>query len=67
MSELLDVVRAGRVEDVPGLVKPLTARERAAELRELKALRAEVRDQLWTAGRRERRRLRDALLVAGAG
>ncbi|MET9483914.1 DUF6493 family protein [Streptomyces sp. NPDC006638] len=66
MSELLDAVRAGRVEDVPGLLKPLTARERAAELRELKAWRAEVRDRPWT-GWQERRRLRDALLVAGAG
>ncbi|MFJ2647793.1 DUF6493 family protein [Streptomyces sp. NPDC087420] len=66
MSELLEAVRAGRVEDVPGLLKPLTARERAAELRELKVLRAEARDHPWT-GRQERRRLRDALLVAGAG
>ncbi|QIQ05942.1 DUF6493 family protein [Streptomyces liangshanensis] len=66
MSELLDAVRAGRVEDVPGLLKPLTARERAAGLRELKALRAEVRDRPWTRWQ-ERRRLRDALLVAGAG
>ncbi|MEV7870749.1 DUF6493 family protein [Streptomyces sp. NPDC088124] len=66
MSALLDAVRAGRVAAVPGLVKPLTAVERKAELAALKALRAELRD--WGFRRwQERQQVGCALVVAGAG
>ncbi|MEE1798898.1 DUF6493 family protein [Streptomyces sp. JV176] len=66
MSALLDEVRTGRAEAVPGLVKPLTAAERRTELAALKALRAELRG--WEWGRwRERRSIGCALVVAGAG
>ncbi|MGS2586608.1 DUF7824 domain-containing protein [Streptomyces hebeiensis] len=66
MSALLDAVREGRVRDVPGLVKPLDAAERKAELAELKALRTEVRSWGWDRWQGRTRTL-DALIVAGAG
>ncbi|MEW1723264.1 DUF6493 family protein [Streptomyces sp. NPDC093109] len=66
MSELLNAVRAARTEDIPGIVKPLTAAERKAELAELKAFRAELRDWSWKRWR-ERNRVSQALVVAGAG
>ncbi|WP_041997889.1 DUF6493 family protein [Streptomyces sp. AcH 505] len=66
MSELLDAVRAGDHESVPGLVKPLTPADRKAALAELKALRSEVRGWHWDRWR-ERSRVQRALLVAGAG
>ncbi|MFE3736935.1 DUF6493 family protein [Streptomyces sp. NPDC059134] len=66
MSALLDTVRAGRAQAVPGLVKPLTAAERRTELAGLKALRAELRDWGWRRWR-ERQRIGCALVVAGAG
>ncbi|MFE2940774.1 DUF6493 family protein [Streptomyces sp. NPDC059255] len=66
MSALLDAVGAGRVAAVPGLVKPLTAVERRAELAALKALRAELRG--WGFRRwQEREKVGCALVVAGAG
>ncbi|MFF2065625.1 DUF6493 family protein [Streptomyces sp. NPDC058200] len=66
MSELLDGVRAGRVESVPGLVEPLTAADRKEALAALKALRTELRG--WPWGRwRERGQIQRALVVAGAG
>lgn len=66
MSELLDAVRAGRTADVPRLVALLGARERRGELRELKALRVELRGQRPDGGQ-DRPGVRAALLVAGAG
>ncbi|WP_066946024.1 DUF6493 family protein [Streptomyces lushanensis] len=66
MSELLDAVRAGRVQDIPGLVKPLGAADRKTELASLKALRTEMRGWPWGQWR-ERRKTGYALLVAGAG
>ncbi|MFD7090396.1 DUF6493 family protein [Streptomyces sp. NPDC059896] len=66
MSELLDAVRAGRTRAVPGLVEPLTAADRKEALGALKALREELRDWPWDRWR-ERDRMREALLVAGAG
>ncbi|MGW7366898.1 DUF6493 family protein [Streptomyces sp. NPDC054841] len=68
MKDLLEAVRAGRKQDVPGLVKSMTTAERRAAAVELKALRREVRG--WN-GDLDRWRQRDAaqyaLLVAGAG
>ncbi|MFE2031687.1 DUF6493 family protein [Streptomyces scopuliridis] len=66
MSELLDVVRAGRADAVPGLVKPMTAADRKEALAALKALRKELRDWSWDRWR-SRRRVQRALVVAGAG
>ncbi|WP_329070678.1 DUF7824 domain-containing protein [Streptomyces sp. NBC_01429] len=66
MSSLADAVRAGRAEAVPGLVEPMTAAERKEALTELKALRAEVRAWPWRRWR-ERGKVHNALLVAGAG
>ncbi|MFJ8000358.1 DUF6493 family protein [Streptomyces sp. NPDC096310] len=66
MSALLDAVRAGRAEAVPGLVKPLTAAERKTELAALKELRAELRGWEWRRWH-ERQRIGCALVVAGAG
>ncbi|MFD8969762.1 DUF6493 family protein [Streptomyces sp. NPDC059568] len=66
MSELLDAVRAGRVQDIPGLVKPLSAADRKTELAALKAFRTEMRGWPWDQWR-ERRKAGHALLVAGAG
>ncbi|WP_405986781.1 DUF6493 family protein [Streptomyces sp. NBC_00872] len=66
MSGLLDAVRAGRVQDVPALVAPLSAADRKTELAALKAFRTEMRG--WPWGRwRERTKAGYALLVAGAG
>ncbi|AXG76689.1 DUF7824 domain-containing protein [Streptomyces paludis] len=66
MSELLTAVRAARAADIPGIVKPLTGAERKTELAALKALRAELRDWSWKRWR-ERNRVGQALVVAGAG
>ncbi|MFF3751948.1 DUF6493 family protein [Streptomyces sp. NPDC002018] len=66
MSELLDAVRAGRAQDVPGLVEPLSPADRKAALPELKALRQEMRGWPWGQWR-ERGKAGYALLLAGAG
>ncbi|MFJ8695927.1 DUF6493 family protein [Streptomyces roseolilacinus] len=66
MRELLDAVRQGRVEDVPDLLKALDAAGRRAALGELKALRAEARGWGWDQWDK-RRRVHQALLLAGAG
>ncbi|MFI9583295.1 DUF6493 family protein [Streptomyces sp. NPDC052236] len=66
MTELLDAVRKGRAQDVPGLLKPLTPAERKACLAELKALRTEVRGWGWDRWQ-ERSQVQRALLPAGAG
>ncbi|PVE10857.1 DUF6493 family protein [Streptomyces scopuliridis] len=66
MNELLDVVRAGRADAVPGLVEPMTAADRKEALAALKALRKELRDWSWDRWR-ERRRIQRALVVAGTG
>ncbi|MFD7320277.1 DUF6493 family protein [Streptomyces sp. NPDC059875] len=63
---LLTAVRAGRAEDVPGLVKPLDAAARKAALAELKALRTEARGWDWQRWEERRNSLR-AVRVAGAG
>ncbi|WP_228979150.1 DUF6493 family protein [Streptomyces sp. DH12] len=65
MTELPDAVRQGRFRDVPAVVRGLSPADRAAALRGLKALRAEVRDwgwDRWDEGCAAQR----ALLVAGA-
>ncbi|QXE38013.1 hypothetical protein KQY30_31065 [Streptomyces sp. GMY02] len=66
MSELTDAVREGRVQDIPGLVKPLGAADRKTELAALKELRKELGRWSWDRWR-ERRRAGLALIVAGAG
>ncbi|WP_411113968.1 DUF6493 family protein [Streptomyces sp. 029-5] len=66
MSELVDAVRAGRARAVPGLVEPLTAADRKEALTALKALRQALRDWPWDRWR-ERERIQEALVVAGAG
>ncbi|WP_149181529.1 DUF6493 family protein [Streptomyces sp. TRM49041] len=66
MKELLDAVRQGRAEDVPGLVKSSDAAGRKGVLGELKTLRAEARNWGWDQWEK-RRRVHHALLVAGAG
>lgn len=65
-DKLLDAVRKGRAGDVPELVKALDAAERKAALAELKTLRTTVRGWGWDRWD-ERRRVHQALLVAGAG
>ncbi|WP_351234053.1 DUF6493 family protein [Streptomyces sp. NPDC002133] len=66
MKELLDAARAGRVHDVPGLLKPMATAERRAALAELKELRREVRGWGWDRWQ-ARSAAQRALLVAGAG
>jgi hypothetical protein len=66
MTELLDAVRKGRAQEVPGLLKPLTPVERKLCLAELKALRTEVRGWGWDRWQ-ERFKVQRALLPAGAG
>ncbi|MEV4945766.1 DUF6493 family protein [Streptomyces sp. NPDC053755] len=66
VERLLDAVRQGRVEDVPGLLKPLDAAARKAALAELKLLRGEVRGWDWSRWS-EAGRIRRPLRVAGAG
>ncbi|GAA4928984.1 DUF6493 family protein [Streptomyces coeruleoprunus] len=64
MKELLDVVRQGRVKDVPELVRSLDRAGRKEALAELKELRGDVRG--WGWGEWEKRRLvQRALLLAG--
>ncbi|WOI60412.1 DUF6493 family protein [Streptomyces fradiae] len=65
-EELLEAVRQGRPHEVPELLGALEAAEREALPARLKAIRAEVRGWGWDQGER-RRRVRHALLVAGAG
>ncbi|MFB6811883.1 DUF6493 family protein [Streptomyces sp. NPDC056387] len=66
MNPILDAVREGRTDLLPGLVRPLTAPERQEVLARLAHLRAEMRGWDWSRWR-ERDRIRSALLVAGAG
>lgn len=66
MKELIDVVRAGRVQELPGRLKPLTRDERKELLVQLKTLRLELRDSSWRQWR-ERTLAASGLLVAGAG
>ncbi|MET9964031.1 DUF6493 family protein [Streptomyces sp. NPDC006326] len=66
MNTILDTVREGRTDLLPGLVKPLAPTERRMLLTELTALRREVRAWDWDRWQ-ERDRIRAALLVAGAG
>ncbi|MEU2391145.1 DUF6493 family protein [Streptomyces sp. NPDC007369] len=65
-ATVLDAVRAGRANLLPGLIQPLTAAERRTLVPELTALRREIRSWDWTR-RVDRERMRSALLVAGAG
>ncbi|MER6998997.1 DUF6493 family protein [Streptomyces sp. NPDC000410] len=66
VDELLEAVRAGRPDDVPGLLRPMTTAERRAATAGLKDLRREVRGWDWQR-RQERRGAQRALLLAGAG
>lgn len=66
MNPILEAVREGRTDQLPGLLKPLTAPERQELLARLALLRAEIRGWDWSRWR-ERDRIRSALLVAGAG
>lgn len=63
MSALVDAVRGGRTAEVVGLLDGMTDGERRASLPELKALRKELRADLWDAATR---RAHPALQVAGA-
>ncbi|WP_374984034.1 hypothetical protein [Streptomyces fradiae] len=65
-EKLLEAVRQGRPHEVPELLGTLEAAEREALPARLKPIRAEVRGWGWERGER-RRRVRHALLVAGAG
>ncbi|KAF0651711.1 MULTISPECIES: DUF6493 family protein [Streptomyces] len=65
-EEVLEAVRQGRPHEVPELLGVLEAAEREALPARLKAIRAEARGWGWEQGER-RRRMRHALLVAGAG
>ncbi|MDX2291265.1 DUF6493 family protein [Streptomyces roseofulvus] len=66
VDALMKAVRAGRAGEVPVLLEPLDASARAEALRQLKALRSEVRSWDWNRWE-ETARVRRALYVAGAG
>ncbi|MEV0411477.1 DUF6493 family protein [Streptomyces sp. NPDC050448] len=66
MNPILDAVREGRTDLIPGLLKPLTAPERRDLLARLADLRREIRGWDWSHWQ-ERDRIRSGLLVAGAG
>ncbi|MEU7034392.1 DUF6493 family protein [Streptomyces sp. NPDC046237] len=66
VDRLLTAVRAGRVQDVPGLLKELGPGDRKTALAELKALRTEVRGWSWSRWN-EQVAIQKALRVAGAG
>ncbi|MFE1805561.1 DUF6493 family protein [Streptomyces sp. NPDC059533] len=63
--EILAAVRAGRVNALPGLLKPLDRQQRRELLAELKTLRADLRSQGWDNWR-ERDLASRGLVVAGA-
>ncbi|MBG0856974.1 hypothetical protein I2W78_35275 [Streptomyces spinoverrucosus] len=63
MSELMELVRAGRTAEVVGLLDGMTDAERRARFPELKALRKELRVAPWES---DARRAYPALHAAGA-
>ncbi|MFE3285287.1 DUF6493 family protein, partial [Streptomyces sp. NPDC059233] len=63
--EILAAVRAGRVNALPGLLRPLDRQQRRELLAELKALRADLRAQGWDNWRARDLASR-GLVVAGA-
>ncbi|MET9882040.1 DUF6493 family protein [Streptomyces sp. NPDC006430] len=66
MNPILDAVRDGRTDLIPGLLGPLTPSERRELLTQLVDLRDEIREGDWNRWQ-ERDRIRRGLLVAGAG
>ncbi|MFJ3923267.1 DUF6493 family protein [Streptomyces sp. NPDC090022] len=66
MNAVLDAVRAGRCDLIPGLIEPLDTPARRALLGELTALRREIRGWDWTRWA-EADLIRGGLLLAGAG
>ncbi|KJY44985.1 hypothetical protein VR46_17335, partial [Streptomyces sp. NRRL S-444] len=66
MNPILEAVREGRTDLIPGLLKPLTPPERRELLARLADLRREIRGWDWNHWQ-ERDRIRSGLLVAGVG
>ncbi|MFE6844025.1 DUF6493 family protein [Streptomyces sp. NPDC057686] len=66
MNPILEAVREGRTDLIPGLLEPLTQAERRELLGRLADLRREIRGWDWNHWQ-ERDHIRSGLLVAGVG